>query len=181
MNLEQVRRWRPDVVADVADALSAQRQALTAAATDNDVAPANPDLDQRRPGESPAQGTPDAGFVAELDAVIAALNIATDTMRHVVEELEGTFAYAEANGCAVDLGSGRITLRRPGAGQVRAAAIERFEELMGEAISADADLAAALQRAGTDTGREEGPEGGSSQGPAALRCIRSREPSSPGA
>ncbi|HLS13807.1 MAG TPA: hypothetical protein VK095_04780 [Beutenbergiaceae bacterium] len=127
MNLAQIRQWRPEVVADVADALAARRSELLVA----DEAP----------------GAPKVAFAAELQTVIAALNVATDTIRHLVEEVEATRDYALGHGCRVDLDTGLVTASTPAATSVRNSAIARFEHLSAEAIGADADLAAALDRA----------------------------------
>ena len=130
MNLSQIRRWRPEVVADVADALAARRNELLVGDRE----------------------TPDVVFAAELQTVITALNVATDTMRHLVEEVEATHDYALGHGCRVDLDTGLVTASTPAAAAARSSVIARFERLSAEAAGADADLAAALQQAAQTRG-----------------------------
>lgn len=125
MNLAQIRQWRPEVVADVADALAARRSELLV-------------------GDDEAL---EVAFAAELQTVITALNVATDTMRHLVEEVEATHDYALGHGCRVDLDTGLVTASTPAAAAARNSAIARFEHLSAEAAGADADLATALQQA----------------------------------
>lgn len=128
MNLAQIRQWRPEVVADVADALAARRSQLLV-------------------GDDEAPDAPKVAFAAELQTVITALNVATDTIRHLVEEVEATHDYALGHGCRVDLDTGLVTASTPAAVSARNSAIARFEHLSAEATGADADLAAALQHA----------------------------------
>lgn len=156
MNLQQIQQWRPDVVADVADVLITRRRQLSgfldeiqSAAPPESWVGAAADAARER-HEELVSGLADV--VEHLSGVVSALDLATDAMRNLVEELEGACTFAVANECSVDLGTGTVTPLVAGAEPVRDATISRLEDVLANAASADAELAAVLDHAAAGIG-----------------------------
>src|SRR5699024_68710 len=150
LTLAQVRTWRPQVLAGVADALSVRRRQLLVAVEDLDLEAAPPSSwtgaaagaatarhDELR--ESLAEVT------GEVAAVISALDAASAAAQAVCDDLDGVLSFAAGNGCRVDLHTGTVHASDDGADpQVIA---DRLTGVLSAAVTTDAELTRALHYA----------------------------------
>lgn len=157
----QLGSWQPDALGRIADDVARHRGVLTR--LDDDVADARPPASWTFADADAARTEHDrladelATQVSETVAVIEALDTAAEAIRRSRTALEGAMRRAGVHGMRVDQTTGAVTPTRTyedetDADYARGIAHEVAEQIataLGEADSADKELAAVLQAAAT--------------------------------